>query len=177
MNFKALFAIAIVSAAVAGCTDQPMGPTRVDPAQFDRVRVYVARSAPVVEDVELAFVREGGMSTVSLFRPDGIEQALLLDTIGPQPEDPDKVRQMLASFDLWTLTAPDAPGGACRTVSGERNCNLTHTNYTVVLMVEIDGVKRAQRYTGLDKSSANASVRALGDFVLAWARERESPPS
>ena len=125
----------------------------------------------------LAVIRDAGESTVVLFRQarDG-QPRIVLDSIGPGPkeQEPEEVREMLASFDVWALNAPNAPGAACRTVNGERSCAITWNDYSLVMRVESGGQVRVQRYTGLEKSTGHASARALADFVLAWARERES---
>ena len=81
---------------------------------------------------------------------------------------------MLDSFDIWAMNAPDAPGAACRTVNGQRSCAITWEDYSLVMRVESGGTARVQRYTGLERSTGNPSARALADFVLAWAREREN---
>ena len=153
-----------------GCSDEPTSPAVLPP--IDRVLIY-ARNWPT-EEVELAWVRESGHSTVTLFRParDG-QPRLVLDSIGPDLEDPEKVSEMLESFDIWAMNAPNAPGAACRTVNGQRSCAITWNDYSVVMQVERGGNVRVQRYTGLEKPTGDPSVRALGDFVLAWARERE----
>lgn len=77
------------------------------------------------------------------------------------------------SFDVWAMNAPNAPGAACRTVDGQRSCAITWEDYSVVMRVESGGDVRVQRYTGLEKSTGTPSVRALGDFVLAWASKLE----
>lgn len=82
------------------------------------------------------------------------------------------VVQMLNAFDLWALNAPDAPGAACRTVLGQRSCSITFIDYSLVMQVQSGRDVRVQRYTRLEKSTANQSARALGDFVFAWARKR-----
>ena len=83
------------------------------------------------------------------------------------------VVQMLNSFDIWALNAPDAPGAACRTVLGQRSCNITFNDYSLVMQVQRGREVRVQRYTGLEKRTSNQSARALGDFVFAWARKRD----
>lgn len=80
------------------------------------------------------------------------------------------VVRMLASFDIWALNAPDAPGAACKTVRGQRSCSITFNDYSLVMRVQRGRQVRVQRYTGLENSTSNQSARALGDFVFAWAR-------
>jgi hypothetical protein len=139
---------------------------------IDRLFVY-ARTWPT-EEVELALIRDAGESTVTLFRParDG-RPRIVLDSVGPGPEDVEEVGAMLDSFDVWAMNAPNAPGAACRTVNGQRSCAITFNDYSLVMRVESGGEVRVQRYTHLELSTASPSARALADLVLAWARKRE----
>jgi hypothetical protein len=123
------------------------------------------------EFVELTATRHVRGSTVTwhVQRYDG-----RLRPIGRAEEDTDMVVQMLNSFDIWALNAPDAPGAACRTVLGQRGCSITFNDYSLVMRVQSGRNVRVQRYTGLEKSTSHPSARALGDFVFVWARKHES---
>ena len=159
----------MVAAFCIGCTDSPTSP--VSPP-IDRLFIF-ARNWPN-DYVELSLIRDAGGSTLVLFRPyrEG-HPRMVIDSIGPGAEEPEEVHTMLASFDIWAMNAPDAPGAACRTVNGQRSCAITWEDYSLVMRVESGGKVRVQRYTGLETSTGNPSARALADFVLAWARERE----
>lgn len=169
----------ICAACCIGCTKRaepnelPASPARasVSPS-IDRLLMF-ARDWPR-EEVELALTRKPGRSTVTLFRParDG-RPRIVLDSIGPGPDDAEEVRAMLNSFDIWAMNAPNAAGAACRTVNGYRNCTATANDYSLVMRVESGGQVRVQRYTHLEASTSSRSARALADFVLAWARKRE----
>jgi hypothetical protein len=111
---------------------------------------------------------------VTLARPARENPRVLLDSVGPAPLDAEMVRAMLDSFDVWAMNAPDAPGAACKTVLRIRRCYPTFKDYSLVMRVESGGEIRVQRYTGLQKNTSNRSARALGDFVLAWARQAQS---
>jgi hypothetical protein len=141
---------------------------------IDRLFIFV-RKWPT-EDVQLTLIRDAGESTVTLFRQarDG-RPRIVLDSIGPAREDADMVVAMLASFDIWAMNAPNAAGAACRTVYGERYCAATIEDYSLVMRVESGDEVRVQRYTQLEKRTSSRSARALGDFVLEWARKRETP--
>ena len=170
MNPRRLLTVAMTAACCIGCSDPPTSP--VSPP-IDRLFLF-ARNWPT-EEVELFVFREGGQSTIVLFRPAREGQPrVVLDSIGPAPEEPEEVGEMLASFDIWALNAPNAPGAACTTVNGERFCDITWNDYSLVMRVESGSHVRVQRYTGLEKSTGHPSARALGDFVLAWARERQN---
>jgi hypothetical protein len=78
---------------------------------------------------------------------------------------------------VWAMADPDAPGAACRTYQGQWTCSPTVNDYSLVMRVIIGGVTRNQRYTRLNESASNQRARALGDFVLAWARKREGTAS
>lgn len=124
--------------------------------------------------MELTLVQRLGRSTLTLFRParDG-RPRILLNAIGSGEQDAERVRAMLDSFDIWAMNAPDAAGAACRTVLGQRSCRPTVKDYSLVMRVESGREVRVQRYTRLEKSTSSRSARALGDFVLEWARKRE----
>jgi hypothetical protein len=171
MHPRRYLTVAIWVACCIGCSNSPSSPARSS-ARIDRLFIY-ARNWPT-EEVELALIREGGQSTVTLFRParDG-RPRFVLDSIGPSPNDAEDVRAMLESFDVWTLNAPNAPGAACRTVNGQRSCFPTFNDYSVVMRVESGGEVRVQRYTRLETTAGNREARGLGDFVLAWARKRD----
>lgn len=173
MNLKRYFTVAILAVAGIGCRDaEPTSPTASPP--ITRLFIF-ARNSWTAEDVTLALIRTADGSTVTLFRDATVDgrPRTVLDSIGPFQEDPPIVRELLTSFDVWALNAPNAPGAACRTVNGHRTCNITSYDYSVVMLVESGGQVRVQRYTGLERSTGNPSARALGDFVLAWARRSE----
>lgn len=168
MNPRRYLTVAVCVACI-GCDNSPTAP--VSPP-IDRLFIY-ARNWPS-EEVELALIRNAGESTVTLFLPAREDHPrIVLDSIGPGAEEPEEVRTMLASFDIWALNAPNAPGAACRTVNGQRSCNPTFNDYSLVMRVESGGKVRVQRYTHLELSTAVPSARALADFVLAWARTYE----
>ena len=98
----------------------------------------------------------------------------MLDSAGPGQKVPDEVVALLDSFDLWAMNAPNAPGAACMTLDEQRICNRTVNDYSLAMKVQSGTEVRVQRYTGLDKSTAHPAARALGDFVLGWARKREA---
>ena len=166
--------VLICAAFWLGCsTAEPLSPDpQIPDPPIHRFLLY-ARNWPT-EEVELALVREIGGSTVTLFRParDG-RPRVVLDSIGPSPTDVEEVRAMLDSFDIWALNEPNAPGAACRTVDGQRSCAITWNDYSVVMQVERGWDVRVQRYTHLELGTSSASVRALGNYVLEWARRRE----
>ncbi len=160
--------VAIGVACCIGCGDSPTSPAASPP--IDRLFIY-ARNWPT-EEVEIALIRESGKSTLTLFVPERVEHPrIVLDSTGPAPEEPEKVRLMLESFDIWAMNAPNAPGAACRTVNGQRSCNITFEDYSLVMRVESGGKVRVQRYTHLELNTAVPEARALADYVLAWARE------
>ncbi len=162
----------ICAACCIGCTD-PVTPPAASPP-VDRLLIF---ARDLNEDVTLHLTRNAGGSTVVLFRQASPGQSrIVLDSVGPGPkeQEPEEIRAMLASFDVWALNAPDAPGAACRTVNGQRSCAITFQDYSLVMQVERGGQVRVQRYTGLERSTGNQTARALADFVLAWARKREA---
>lgn len=135
---------------------------------IDRVDLFVRNAAR--EFVELTLTRDTHGSTVTWYvqRFDG-----RLRPIGPREQDTEMAVEMLSSFDIWALNAPNARGAACRTVLGQRSCAITFNDYSLVMQVQRGKEVRVQRYTGLEKSTANQSARALGDFLFAWARKRD----
>ena len=163
---------AILAACCIGCSDDAPTSPAVSPP-IDVFLLYT-RNWPT-EEVELEVVRDAGETRVTLFRParDAQPRVVLHESIGPGPEEPEKVREMLESFDVWALNAPNAAGAACSTKNGQRICNPTFNDYSLVMQVQSGGRVRVQRYTHLELSTAVPSARGLADFVLAWARELE----
>ena len=176
MNTTRYLSLAIIAASCIGCgNDAPTSPAKSPP--IDRLFIYARNSSPDVskEEVELILTRESGQSTLVMFIPARPEHPrIVLDSIGPVPDEPEKVRAMLKSFDVWALNAPNAPGAACSTVNGQRSCNITFEDYSLVMRVESGSEVRVQRYTHLELSSAVPAARGLADYVLAWARELQS---
>lgn len=170
MNTSRIRTIAMCAAACIGCSDSPTSPARPTTSPpIDRLFIFV-RNWPT-DYVELSLTRDAGGSTLVLFHPPGDGRPrTVIDSIGPGANEPEEVRTMLDSFDVWAMNAPNAPGAACRTVNGERSCAITWNDYSVVMRVESGGEVRVQRYTGLESDAGSPSVRALGDFVLAWVR-------
>lgn len=174
--FRATLCVLIVAACGIGCTVQRGRPNALPAASgdalaappIDRLDLFVRNAAR--EFVELSATREVRGSIVAWYvqRYDG-----RLRPIGPVEQDTEMVVRMLNAFDLWALNAPDAPGAACRTVLGQRNCSITFNDYSLVMRVQSGREVRVQRYTRLEKSTSNQSARALGDFLFAWARTRE----
>lgn len=177
--------VLIAAACCIGCSNRAApnvapaapGEALVSP-RFDRLDVFVRNAAR--EAVELTLTRDARGTTILLVRPDYDERqrawrrsGTVLDSIGPAEQGTDVNVRMLHSFDIWGLNAPDAPGGACRTVMGQRSCSITLNDYSLVMRVQRGREVRAQRYTGLEKSTSNGSARALADFIFTWARKRE----
>jgi hypothetical protein len=98
----------------------------------------------------------------------------LLESIGPTRKDAAEIVALLDSFDIWAMNAPDAAGASCRTERGRRKCVIAHNDYSVVMLVAGGGQVRVQRYIGLEQRTSSESARALGDYILAWARKREA---
>jgi hypothetical protein len=172
MNIRRVSTVAIGVALCIGCTDPATSPAASPP--IDRLLIFVR---DLNEDVTLHLTRNAGGSTVVLFRQASPGRPrIVLDSVGPGPksQEPEEIRAMLASFDVWALNEPNAPGAACRTVNGQRSCAITLQDYSLVMQVERGGEIRVQRYTGLERSTSNKSARALADFVFAWARKREA---
>lgn len=174
-NRKVVQRLLIYAACCIGCTDSPTSPDAAfDSPPIDRLFIFV-RDWANEYDVTLALIRADDKSTVTLYRhatPEGRPRTVL-DSIGPFQKDPQIVREMLNSFDVWALNAPDAPGAACRTVKDQRSCAITSNDYSLVMRVESGAEVRVQRYTGLEKSTASRPARGLADYVLAWARKSE----
>ena len=173
MNVRRYLTSAIIAACCIGCGDDPPTSPAVSPP-IDVLLLY-ARNWPT-EEVEFELVREAGESRVTLFRParDGNPRIVLLEKIGPVAEEPEKVSELLESFDVWALNAPNAAGAACSTRNGQRICNPTFEDYSLVMQVESGNQVRVQRYTHLELSSGVPAARGLGDFMLAWATELEA---
>jgi hypothetical protein len=168
MNPMRYLALALAAAGGIGCTDKPTAPPVSPP--IDRFYLFT-RNWPT-EEVELALIREGGQSTLTVFLPERDDHPrIVLDSVGPSPDEPAEITEMLATFDVWALNAPNAPGAACRTINGQRSCNITFEDYSLVMQVESGGQVRVQRYTHLEARSPSDPARALADFALAWARE------
>ena len=166
--------VLICVACFIGCTHRarpnalPAAPAEASVAPpIDRVDLFVRNAAR--EAVELTLMRDTRGNTVTWYvtRSDGRQRPT-----GPAEPDTDMVVRMLNSFDIWAMNAPDAPGAACRTVLGEWSCSITFNDYSLVMRVQRGKEVRAQRYTGLEKSTSNRSARALGDFVFAWRRRK-----
>ena len=156
---------------LASCSDSTSPEPEVSPP-IDRLFLFV-RNWPT-DYVELALTRDAAGVTLVLFHPPGDGQPrVVIDSIGPGATEPAEIRDLLATFDVWALNAPNAPGAACRTVDGERSCAITWNDYSVVMQVESGDEVRVQRYTRLDSSNSNSPARALGDFVLAWVQRIE----
>lgn len=154
------------------CGSAPTSPERAVPAaEIDRLLVFV-RNWPD-EYVEIDFTRSARGNTLVMYRPaqPGVPR-ILLDSIGPQPDDPKEIVELLQTFDVWAMADSNAVGAACNTKRGGWICNPTFNDYSLVMAVTRRGVSRSQRYTRLGESSSNRRARALGDFVVAWSRAR-----
>ena len=171
LYFLMVAACCIACTSRAGSNAEPMSVGGASPP-IDRLNIFV-RDWPTY-DVELTLVRDARGSTLTLFRQarDG-RPRIVLDSIGPAPQDPEEISALLDTFDIWAMNAPDAPGAACRNRFGMRSCAITFKDYSLVMRVESGGKVRVQRYTGLEKSTANQSARGLADHILALARKRE----
>ena len=159
---------------LAGCSDSTSPAPEVAPP-IDRLEMFVrdTREFPG-EEVEFVLKRSASGSTLTVFRPGREWRArLVLDSIGPGAEEPEEIREILASFDVWALAERDAPGAACRTENGQWNCYHVYNDYTLVMGVGSGDAYRAQRYTRLELSPTTRPVRQLADYVLAWARRLE----
>ena len=174
MNSRRHVTVAICAAFLIGCSDEPTS-TSPDHPSINRLEMFVrdTREFPG-EEVEFVLARSDSGSTLTVFRPAREwRPRLVLDSIGPGAQEPEEIREILASFDVWTMAAPDAPGAACAMANGQWICHPVSNDYTLVMGVASGDVYRAQRYTRLESSPASRPVRALGDFVLAWARRLE----
>lgn len=175
VSVGALLVAACTLGCAGGTAPNAVPASRPASGSIDRFDIFV-RNWP--DDVaELALSRKDGRTTVTLARP-GYEgrRRVLLDSIGPSEQHAPKVAAMLDSFDIWAMNAPNASGAACQTAAGRRNCVITHQDYSIVMLVRRGNRERVQRYTGLDTRTGNRRARALGDFILSWAREREGRP-
>ena len=161
--------------ATVGCATRradTVAPEAGSPA-YDQIDIFV-RNWPD-DIVEFALVRKNGMTTVTLVRPAYDRQPrIVVDSVGPMIAYAPMVASLLDSFDLWAMNAPNAAGAACTTVAGQRNCVITTRDYSLVMQVKRGGKIRVQRYTGLAIRPRSPKARALGDFLLAWARQRET---
>ena len=174
MNRRALCLLTCVVSSL-GCTDAPTSPERFP---IDRLLIFV-RDWPD-EYVEIDLKRSGGQSTLIMYRPPQVasgglpaQPRVLIDSIGPQKEDPEEIVEMLKSFDVWAMADSNAVGAACNTKSGYWVCNPTINDYSLVMGVTRGGTTRAQRYTRLKESTSSKTARALGDFIFAWTRRVE----
>jgi hypothetical protein len=157
-----------------GCATRETPEAPDDPSvarTIDRLDLFVRNAKR--EAFDLTLTRDARGHTVTLARAafEGRPQ-IVLDSIKPGGQDPEMILQTLASFDVWALNAPNAPGAACKTVRGQRTCYITFNDYSLVMKVQSGRDVRVQRYTGLDRSTGHPSARALGDFVFAWAQKR-----
>ena len=174
MRMSRTIAVIVGVMCCFGCTDSsPVQPdTRVPASSIERLQIYV-RGWPI-DEVELDMNVVEGQRRLILYRParDG-QPELLLASISPDMKEWENVDALLQSYDVWELANPDAPGAACRTYKGQPTCNPTFNDYSIAMRVIVGGVTRNQRYTRLDGDNSAHVARAMGDFVLAWARERE----
>ena len=135
--------------------------------------IIVVLNRPI-ETVRLTVARDRGASITTLTRmPAPGRPGALLDSIGPVTEDPEMVRELLRTFDVWAMNESNAPGASCTTVDGLRNCIVVDDDYSIVMMVRSGQHVRVQRYIDLHSRTASRQARALGDFILAWAHERD----
>ena len=156
-----------------GCSDNPTGPDPMT-SEIDEMAIFV-RDWPD-EYVEILLTREEGKSTLVIFRPPqpGVPR-VLLDSIGPDDEDPPEIVELLNTFDIWEMADSNAVGAACNTKSGQWICNPTNNDYSLVIGVSRGGTRRAQRYTRLGESGSSQIARALGDYVFEMARKSTTP--
>ena len=170
-GWKRLSMCLLMLPLLASCKDST-SPAPEESPPIDRMFIFV-RNWPT-EYVELALTRDAAGVTLVLFHPPGDgEPRTVIDSIGPGAAEPEAIRDLLESFDVWALNAPNAPGAACTTSNGQRTCNPTSNDYSVVMQVESGDEVRVQRYTRLDSSNSSSQARALGDFILAWVRSIE----
>jgi hypothetical protein len=140
-------------------------------SEIERLVVF-ARDWPG-EYVEVDLKRDAGKSTLVIFRPPqpGVPR-VLIDSIGPNEEDPAEIVELMKRFNVWAMSDSNAVGAACSTKTGQWVCNPTSNDYSVVIYVVRGGEARSQRYTRLRESGSNATARALGDYAIAMARKR-----
>ena len=162
-----------------GCTN---GTTSPEDSPIDRLLIFV-RDWPA-EYVEIDLTRNAAGSTLIMYRPSQAasggqpaQPRILLDSVGPQKEDPEEIVQLMKAFDVWAMADSNAVGAACNTRGGYWNCNPTINDYSLVMAVMRGGTQRAQRYTRLKESTSNKTARALGDFIFAWKRRVEARAS
>lgn len=159
----------------ASCSD-PTSPARETPplaaSEIDRLAVFV-RDWPD-RYVEIDFRRQASGNTLVVFRPSqpGVPR-ILLDSIGPDAGDPPEIVELLNSFNVWAIADSNAAGAACSTRTGSWVCNITNNDYSLVMLVESGGRRRAQRYTRLGEIGSNRIARALGDYVFAMMQRRQ----
>ena len=172
-NFPWKLPLLAICFAFLGCSDSPSSPDR---PPIDRLELFArdTREFPG-EEVEVILTRGSSGSTLTVFRP-GREwrPRLVLDSIGPGAQEPDEIREILASFDVWAMAERDAPGAACGTENGLWVCHPVSNDFTLVMGVGSGDEYRAQRYTHLELGTAVLSARALGDYLLSWARSLEA---
>lgn len=159
----------------ASCGDptEPIDATPLAASEIDRLSVFV-RDWPD-RYVEFDFRRHASGNTLVVFRPSqpGVPR-VLLDSIGPIADDPEEIVELLDDFNVWALADSNAAGAACSTRTGQWVCNHTDNDYSLVMLVESGGRRRAQRYTRLGESGSNQTARALGDYVFAMMQRRQS---
>ena len=173
MRLKRLSKCLLMLPLFASCSDSTSPAPPVESPPIDRLLVFV-RNWPT-DYVELALTRDAAGVTLVLFHPPGDGQPrVVIDSIGPGATEPAEIGELLDSFDVWALNAPNAPDAACRTVNGERSCAITWNDYSVVMLVESGDEVRVQRYTRLDSTNSGSPARALGDFILAWVQRLEA---
>ena len=176
MNRQRWLAVAIVVACSVGCSDEPTSPDReIAASEIDRLAIFV-RDWPD-EYVEIRLERNAGQSTLVIFRPPqpGLPR-VVIDSIGPSKDDTEEIAELLSKFDVWAMADSNAVGAACNTKSGQWICRPTFNDYSVVIGVTGGGTTRAQRYTRLRESTSSKTAHALGDYVLAMARRRQTRP-
>ena len=173
MRLKRLSKLLWMLPLFVSCSDSTSPARTVESPPIDRLLIFV-RNWPT-DYVELALTRDAAGVTLVLFHPPGDGQPrVVIDSIGPGATEPEEIRDLLATFDVWALNAPFAPGAACKGEDEDRVCAITWNDYSVVMLVESGDEVRVQRYTRLDSSNASSPARALGDFVLAWTRRLEA---
>lgn len=161
-----------ICVAFLGCSDSPTSSAE---PEIDRIDMFVrdTREFPG-EEVEFELRRTASGSSLKVWRPAREWRArLLLDSIGPGAEEPEEIREILASFDLWALSAREAPGASCGTQNGAWTCHHASNDYTLVMGVGSGDTYTPQRYSHLELVPATQPVRMLADYVLEWARRLE----
>lgn len=172
--------LVILAAGCIGCgsrteqSAQPSSSRAGASPQLDSLDILVLNRP--IEMVLLKVVRDASGSTIKLTRlPYHGRAGAVLDSIGPVSEYPEKLRELLRTFDVWAMNAPNAPGASCRTDhTGLRRCIVAEDDYSIVMRVGRDRRVRVQRYIDLGSSASNPQARALGDFILAWAHSRDA---